>query len=96
MNVGLAGFLTGLSYIAVFGFVFGVVGYVIYHIMKFYVEEFWDLISLGETLGTLALMVWYGEWIGIAFPINLVVLWIALQFIYVIGRMIIFRDKRRW
>ena len=38
----------------------------------------------------------YGEWIGIAFPINLVLLWIVLQFVYVIGRMIIFRQKRCW
>lgn len=96
VNVAVAGALVGVSFIVLFGFVFGVIGYVIYHIMRFYVEEFWDLISLGVTLGTLALLVWYGEWIGIAFPINLVVLWIALQFIYVIGRMIIFRDKRRW
>lgn len=64
----------------------GGIGYGCYRIGKFYYYELWDRISLAVVMVSVAVIVNYAEEIRGLIPVNVVVLAIIMQLVYVIMR----------
>ena len=50
---------------------------------KVYRENCWDVISVGEAVTSVALVVYFGDWIKAFVKLNLVVLLLLVQAVYV-------------
>lgn len=53
------------------------------HSPKVYRENCWDVISVGEAVTSVALVVYFGDWIKAFVKLNLVVLLLLVQAVYV-------------
>ena len=52
-------------------------------VTKLYRENCWDVINIGVTVTSLALAVYFGDWIKTVLPINLLFLLLFVQLVYV-------------
>ena len=52
-------------------------------VAKVYQENCWDVISVGEAVTSVALVVYFGDWIKAFVKLNLVVLLLLVQAVYV-------------
>lgn len=88
VNVLLPGLLAIAGFLAVFGGILALFGFVIYKVGKFYHKEFADEMSLGMVLVTLALLVWFADYLTFI-RIILVVVFLLVHGVYILIRMIV-------
>ena len=63
-------------------------------VTKLYRENCWDVISVGVTVTSLALVVYFGDWIKALVRLNLVALLLLVQVVYVGIRVYVKGCKR--
>lgn len=93
VNVIVPGLLAVLGFIAVFGFVFGLLSFGIYQIAKFYTEFFADGLSILVALVSLALLVWFADILSFI-TWNLIIIFILIHVVYIFLRMVMTSANR--
>lgn len=88
INVIIPGVLAGLGFVAVFGGILGGIGFLIYKIVRFYVDHFTDSISLLIVLIPLALLVCLADYLTFI-SWNLLLIYLIILASYTIIRMLV-------
>ena len=88
IDVIVSGLLAILGFLAVFLGVLVLLGFVIYKVGKFYADFFADSLSILVALLSLALLVWFADYLSFI-TLNLVVVFIIIHAVYVIIRMLL-------
>ena len=71
--------------------VFGILGFVSYKLVGFYREHFADSISVYIAVTELVVLVWFADMMS-AVKLNLIVIFIAVHFVYIFIRMVVTRE----
>ena len=88
----IAAIIMGILFL-ITGFLIIVIGY---QVGKIYRKYCWDIICVMMTLMSIAITIYFGEWIKSVFPINLIALLLLVQVVYIGIRCYVkdWREKR--
>lgn len=75
--------LLGIVFLIVFGGILALIGFAGYRIVRYYLAKYTDNISLAVFLVSLAVSVWFGEWIRNWLPVNLLLLVLVVYALYI-------------
>ncbi len=92
LNTIAPGLLAGLSFIAVLGGSLAIIVLILFNIGKFYIKYFADKISVLTALITLALLVWFADFLTFL-RWNVIVIFIVVQVFYALIRYLTIRSK---
>lgn len=92
LDVITAAILSGIVFLIIIGITYGIFGYCIYCLGKFYYKEFTDIISGSVALVSMALLVWFADNLTII-TWNIIAVWFLIHGLYMIIRMYITTSK---
>jgi Fe2+ transport system protein B len=95
VDVIVAGLLAVIVFILIAGIFYGLIVYCLFTFGKFYREEFFDLPSLIVALVSMALLVWFGDYLSFI-TWNLILIWFLIHGIYLLIRMLTTTSNSRY